>query len=339
MPSGQPRRKRLRADSESSADRPEHPAFGRDEKFWYEDGNIVIIAQETGFRVYQGLLATHSDVFRDIFSLAQPAVDDKQDETLGDCPVVHVTDTASEIRSLLAVLLPEHRFIGRLKLRSDDVANCIRLAHKYGIEDLLQDSVQELGRYFPDCFDAWDKRSQSGRGASYAIAAVNLARLTNTLSLLNGALYTCCQLDASQLLDGYTRPDGTVDILSSEDLGRCINGKARLSALYMRAVYDIFAPLSTNEVKKCVDVTGSCNAALATIRTRRMEPPIGGEGYDVLRPWDSVIRIYCQRKRNPLCNLCAKILLQREKTIRKGVWEDLPDVLALEAPSIPVANR
>lgn len=47
-----------------------------------------------------------SDVFRDMFSIAQPVEKafTQQDGSDG-CPAVHVTDTALEIGSLLSVLL------------------------------------------------------------------------------------------------------------------------------------------------------------------------------------------------------------------------------------------
>ena len=44
----------------------------RDEEFWYEDGNIILTARRVEFRVFKGILANHSPVFRDMFSLPQP---------------------------------------------------------------------------------------------------------------------------------------------------------------------------------------------------------------------------------------------------------------------------
>lgn len=31
--------------------------YTKDESFWYKDGNIIIVAQDVGFRLYRGLLA------------------------------------------------------------------------------------------------------------------------------------------------------------------------------------------------------------------------------------------------------------------------------------------
>ncbi|KAH9910894.1 uncharacterized protein B0H18DRAFT_831049, partial [Fomitopsis serialis] len=162
----------------------------RDGRFWYDDGNIIIIAQGIGFRVFKGLLAAESDVFRDMFTLAKPAPDLSRELVPDDCPVVHVTDTAAEIRSLLAMLLGGRQYMRRVKFEFDDVANCMRLAHKYGIQDLVEDSLEELKRYFPEDFESWEKSLVCDQ-LTKAITAVNLARLTNSLSILPAALYRC----------------------------------------------------------------------------------------------------------------------------------------------------
>ena len=71
------------------------------------DGNVIIVAQGVGFRVYRGWLSMQSEVFRDMFNTPQPVESDlKQEDVSDDCPVpVYVTDTALEMRSLLSVLL------------------------------------------------------------------------------------------------------------------------------------------------------------------------------------------------------------------------------------------
>ena len=52
--------------------------FKPDPVVWYDDGNIVLIAGSTTFKLYKGILASVSLVFKDMFSLAQPDGDSKQ---------------------------------------------------------------------------------------------------------------------------------------------------------------------------------------------------------------------------------------------------------------------
>ena len=77
--------------------------ISRHPDLWFHDGTVILIAESTGFRVYQGLLAKHSEVFRDMFSLPQPTA--VASETYEGCPIVHlVDDTAEEIAEVMKIL-------------------------------------------------------------------------------------------------------------------------------------------------------------------------------------------------------------------------------------------
>lgn len=82
----------------------DHGQFVKDETFWYDDGNIIVVAQSIGFRIYKGVLTAQSEFFGDLFSL--PQTHNAAESNVDACPVVHVTDTPDELRSLLRALLP-----------------------------------------------------------------------------------------------------------------------------------------------------------------------------------------------------------------------------------------
>ena len=69
---------------------------------WYDDGNVVLQAQNTQFKVYRGILAQSSPVFKDMFSFPQPPLEDAQ--LVDGCPVVHLSDSAEEVRYILRAL-------------------------------------------------------------------------------------------------------------------------------------------------------------------------------------------------------------------------------------------
>ena len=75
----------------------------KDEKLWFEDGNIVLFAGDFQFRVYGGILAKLSPVFRDMFSVPQPL-----NESLHNTPypVVHLTDSPHDLRQILRIYMP-----------------------------------------------------------------------------------------------------------------------------------------------------------------------------------------------------------------------------------------
>lgn len=74
----------------------------RDEDFWLEDGNVILVARNVGFKVYMGPLAAHSAVFKDMFSLPQP---EHGDDVERDCPVIHLDDASEDVRHILRFLV------------------------------------------------------------------------------------------------------------------------------------------------------------------------------------------------------------------------------------------
>lgn len=73
----------------------------RHESLWYKSGNVVIATPKILFRVYDGILAQHSPIFRDMFSLPQPTTGPDQ---LDGVPVVHLHDDPEELSHFLRAL-------------------------------------------------------------------------------------------------------------------------------------------------------------------------------------------------------------------------------------------
>lgn len=73
----------------------------RSREFWFDDGNVVLIASNIGYRLHGGVLARHSPVFRDMLSFPQP---DYSDESIDGCPVVHLTEEAEDLERILYIL-------------------------------------------------------------------------------------------------------------------------------------------------------------------------------------------------------------------------------------------
>lgn len=71
-------------------------------EIWLEDGNIIIQAEQTQFKVYRGLLAAHSPIFKDMFSMPQPP--SGPEVTVAGCAVVHVSDSAVDVAIVLRAL-------------------------------------------------------------------------------------------------------------------------------------------------------------------------------------------------------------------------------------------
>lgn len=73
----------------------------RHPELWYDDGTIVIKAENTLFRVYRGQLVRRSEVLCKL--LSSPEL--KPDEEVEGCPVVELFDSASDVEHLLRAML------------------------------------------------------------------------------------------------------------------------------------------------------------------------------------------------------------------------------------------
>ena len=72
--------------------------------FWLYDGSIVLSVESCLFRVHQTVLASHSQIFADLFTVPQP----EEGEMIEGCPVVHLSDDENDFVDLLhAIYRPE----------------------------------------------------------------------------------------------------------------------------------------------------------------------------------------------------------------------------------------
>ena len=69
-------------------------------KPWLEDGNVILVAGSTGFRVFRSILSECSEVFSDMFMVPQPA----DAEIFEGCPIVHLPDSKKDVGLVLSVL-------------------------------------------------------------------------------------------------------------------------------------------------------------------------------------------------------------------------------------------
>ncbi len=79
----------------------------KDEEFWFEDGTVILHAGDVEFRVYGGLLAGHSAVFKELFAQSHPtrtvSIAGRHDFP---CPVVKLSDSPYDIRHFLRSCMP-----------------------------------------------------------------------------------------------------------------------------------------------------------------------------------------------------------------------------------------
>ena len=79
---------------------------------WFDDGNIVLIAQHMPFKVHRGFLIARSEVFRDMFTLPTVAGNSNaQADMMDGVPTVHVSDHWEDVSDLLSALYYSQRSV------------------------------------------------------------------------------------------------------------------------------------------------------------------------------------------------------------------------------------
>ncbi|KAI1786052.1 hypothetical protein LXA43DRAFT_1076750 [Ganoderma leucocontextum] len=300
----------------------------RDKYFWFEDGNVVLVARGTAYKVYKGLLAAQSPVFQDLFASASHA-----EEVYEDCPVVRLSDSPDDLQCLLRFLLPTAcvRIPADLDVESEaeykQLSALILLADKYQLESVAHQAVECLETAFTNSFDLWESRPESdglhARADSEpaighrlrAIHVVHLARITDTPSALPLALYHSALL-GDRVADGWTREDGTVQQLAPEDLERSVGGYKYLCehrAGFLARLFD-------------VPPSAPCRTRILCGELLQMLEDQGAVVYETPALLD---RPNGWTFRMPLCGPCTRELEEREKAERRELWKRLPEIFRL----------
>ncbi|KAJ7109632.1 hypothetical protein C8R43DRAFT_1079683 [Mycena crocata] len=119
-------------------------------EIWMPYGDIILQVQSTQFRVNRDILAKHSPVFRDLFSVPQPP----HQGTVEGCHVVQLSDAAEDWALLLDVLYEpfQHSAMPSFNV----LAAMLRLGRKYEIQQAHEDAASRIRYEFPADFRAFN---------------------------------------------------------------------------------------------------------------------------------------------------------------------------------------
>ncbi|PIL26474.1 hypothetical protein GSI_12232 [Ganoderma sinense ZZ0214-1] len=297
-------------------------------EFWFDDGSVVLVARNTGFRVYRALLATQSTVFSDMFSSSSPDAD----AIIEGCPVVHLSDSPRDVAHFLRVLLPKAQptlFARKYSFSFPQISAIIRLAHKYHVQPVLDQAISALEEAFPSHFEAWERIGTQTPAVKFksehAIAVVNLAFLVDRPSLLSVAFYRCALLggavlDGCKLGNGKT---GTVVHLDRENAKRAIDGRNELAARALDVLLDIF------DVDPCIEceTPEGCGPVLQSMQQWAFGDTKSSEA-DILESWRERIELWVRD--TDICDHCREALVERDVRARRRVWRELPKIFDIE---------
>ena len=228
------------------------------------------------------------------------------------------------------------------------ISAIIRLDHKYELKGMYEQAMNYLTTYYTTNFDTW----VDGRNAAqwqpdpvHAIGAINLARLTNTTSILPLAFYICATL-GPDLVRGFIRADGSVERLSADDLRLCLEMKARLAAENAHAAFLLLRPAAQHcsnasghmycaELwRKILEHAGLSKAPHPVASERALDSWL--ENADCLPapapPGPGVTFSMYMSSYSPqrsLCKGCKGHLQVRDREVRRQIWKRLPEFVGL----------
>ncbi|KAJ7094266.1 hypothetical protein C8R44DRAFT_718388 [Mycena epipterygia] len=210
-------------------------------EIWLPDGNVVLQAHDTQFRVHWSVLSLHSSFFRGMQGLPQPP----EQPSVEGCPVVELSDSVEDVNNLLKALYNPSVFV-LLSAGSDQalplpvIASHVRLGRKYDFKDILRTIVERLTYENPTTLEEYDALRASRPSYSptrivyssdgYYFDIISLARENNLLSVLPCAYFRALITSSPALIfDGIPRSDGTIATLFPIDQRACILGRIKIS--------------------------------------------------------------------------------------------------------------
>ncbi|EDR12104.1 uncharacterized protein LACBIDRAFT_311092 [Laccaria bicolor S238N-H82] len=160
---------------------------------WYDDGNIVLQAESSLFRVSLGVLAARSPVFDDIRKLPRS----QDQEMYDDCPLIVLPDKAEDLANFLRAVYNSGFFQPPpSKTDFDTLAGILRLSTKYEIPYLRQRALLHLDTIICNTLQDHDtrenKRTIPPRN-SLAFLIADLAHEMDLPWLLPPVLYFCTE--------------------------------------------------------------------------------------------------------------------------------------------------
>ncbi|KAJ7612150.1 hypothetical protein FB45DRAFT_939977 [Roridomyces roridus] len=178
----------------------------RADGLWFDDGNIVLQAESTQFRVYHGLLAASSPVFKDMMGLPRPP----ESELVEGCPFVQLHDSAAETTVFLRAIFYASSFPPfPIQVDYPIILGCLRLGHKYQVDFLRRRALVHLSSVFDTQLERWDRvttlraRGDSGTRPTLpldSVVSTSWTSVSTYMAMLVPSIQVAREADALWLL-------------------------------------------------------------------------------------------------------------------------------------------
>ncbi|KAJ7612164.1 hypothetical protein FB45DRAFT_940000 [Roridomyces roridus] len=304
-------------------------------ELWFEDGNIVIQAGNSQFRVHRGILAACSPVFQDMLSVPQPP----ESELVEGCPLVRLSDHSEEVAVFLkAIFEPNYFMPFPAKTEYSIIRGCLRLAHKYEVEHLRLRALVHLSSRYRTSLgerDTCNTDESSADGSfnlsqiaswpipgqqGHLVSVIQFAREVEALWILPDAFYRLSSIvlkDLPELLFSQSVFDGQASCFNVQDQKACLYGhtvQTKASATHIAAIFsadhppDCTTPAVCRQERIC-----AINSMLLAISTCASIP----------------LDIWCDEDVPKTCGVCLTSLQAAHRRARQEFWNRMPSMYGL----------
>ncbi|KAF9042439.1 hypothetical protein BJ165DRAFT_1312882, partial [Panaeolus papilionaceus] len=180
---------------------------------FFADGNLILKAGHTIFKIYRHFLCARSSVFRDMFEFPPPQEGNLMWE---GCVVVELWDDARDVEVFLRALMDSSFFEPPpCKTTIQILRGILRLSTKYDVPYLRRRSILHLESTFPTSLPAWKNRTETRTLDAIdntPFAALQLAREMSVDWVIPAILYCVSSHPLDKVLDGTTFEGEEVDL-------------------------------------------------------------------------------------------------------------------------------
>ncbi|KAL1752185.1 hypothetical protein FB107DRAFT_293344 [Schizophyllum commune] len=125
---------------------PEAAPLTHDPDLWFKDGNLVVQVTPRLFRLHRGILASHSNFFRDMVQFPESSEQDMYDEV--PLVVLHDDDARDVVHFFKAIYVFHYFLPPPAKTTFAILEGVLRLSHKYDAPMLRRCALQHLSVTF-----------------------------------------------------------------------------------------------------------------------------------------------------------------------------------------------
>ncbi|TRM56920.1 hypothetical protein BD626DRAFT_412807, partial [Schizophyllum amplum] len=293
----------------------------RSDKLWLDDGNLVIQAERTQFRVHRSVLSRHSVFFRDLKDIPQPSHSDEA--TARGCPVIELQDEAEAVEFMLDCIYDTGRALRKPSYK--ELLLALRMGHKYLVPVLFDNAAKRMHKAFPTELTAWNADDVYNHFDLHDDADGNYFELLSVaravgLETVMPALCLHYLNDASVTYIAVCRDRQPID---ANDVVMLLLGRHQL--VFKQTRYTLRWAL--NEEYGVCETPKKCDRARSRVRDEAFVRLEANEAEVVLdqihlfAPWtyDDI----------GLCRLCSKTAQNLHTAGRKELWEVLPSIFGL----------